>query len=354
VFRALSTLEGGLTLLAPGFDIVTEAESFGREQLRDLRPESLKDAVADELMALLPMLRRLPRRADRITAALEGGRLSIGVRLFADERERGVVGGWLQQIVVTVLAATAGLMAVVLLAIKDGPVLTRTVSLYQFLGYSLLVISSLLALRVLAGVFRAGSRLPGAQHDAADERGLPDVLQGVRDHADQPHGERHRRVPPAVHDPRQVGVGDAADQLDRLFVHRVVVAGKHGGAGPDAGDLRGAVPVPDVVPGQPELCLPLRPRLCHSERVRHVVVLHAGQVPDQPGDRVGVRVEPHRQLLIGQPGDGGVHFLMHALERVYQQLRTTHKTRTLSKRTVVTRPATCVPSFVDAASRDAR
>lgn len=158
VFRALSTLEGGLTLLAPGFDIITEAERFGRSQLRELRPGSLREAVTDEAMTLLPMLRRLPRRVDRITAALEGGRLSVGVRLFADERERGVVGGWIQQIVITVLAATAGLMAVVLLAIKGGPVLTRTVSLYQFLGYCLLVICSLLALRVLAGVFRAGSR----------------------------------------------------------------------------------------------------------------------------------------------------------------------------------------------------
>ena len=42
-FRALSTLEGGLTLLAPGFDIVAEAERFGQAQLADrLGPVSLK------------------------------------------------------------------------------------------------------------------------------------------------------------------------------------------------------------------------------------------------------------------------------------------------------------------------
>jgi ubiquinone biosynthesis protein len=165
VFRALSTLEGGLTMLAPGFDIVAEAEQFGRTQLRGLvptTPASLKDAIADEAMTLLPMLRRLPRRVDRITAAIEGGRLSLNIRLLADERDRATLGGWLQQVVITVLAATAGLMAVILLAIKGGPVLTQTVSLYQFLGYCLLVICSLLALRVLASIFRAGTRqLPG-------------------------------------------------------------------------------------------------------------------------------------------------------------------------------------------------
>jgi ubiquinone biosynthesis protein len=58
--------------------------------------------------------------------------------------------------VLAVLAATAGGMAVALLALKGGPAMTETISLYQFLGYCLLVICSLLALRVLAAVFRTG------------------------------------------------------------------------------------------------------------------------------------------------------------------------------------------------------
>jgi ubiquinone biosynthesis protein len=91
VFRALSTLEGGLTLLAPGFDIVAEAEQFGRTELRGARAQSLQAAITDEAMAVLPMLRRLPRRIDRITAAIEGGRLNVNVRLLADERDRGTV-----------------------------------------------------------------------------------------------------------------------------------------------------------------------------------------------------------------------------------------------------------------------
>ena len=156
-FRALSTLEGGLTLLAPGFDIVAEAERFGQAQLAHrLGPVSLKDAAADEIVALLPMLRRLPRRVDRIAAAVEGGRLNVNVRVLADERDRKVITGWIQLGVLTILAATAGGMAVALLALKGGPAMTATISLYQFLGYSLLVICALLALRVLAAVFRTG------------------------------------------------------------------------------------------------------------------------------------------------------------------------------------------------------
>ena len=154
-FRALSTLEGSLTILAPGFDIVTEAERFGQAQLRQrLGPAELRAAATDELVALLPMLRRLPRRMDRITAAVEGGRLSVNVRLLADERDRRVIDGWIQLGVLTVLAAAAGLMAVALLALRGGPAMTAKVGFYQFLGYCLLVICSLLALRVLAAVFR--------------------------------------------------------------------------------------------------------------------------------------------------------------------------------------------------------
>ena len=48
----------------------------------------------------------------------------------------------------------AGLMAVALLALRGGPAMTAKVGFYQFLGYCLLVICSLLALRVLAAVFR--------------------------------------------------------------------------------------------------------------------------------------------------------------------------------------------------------
>ncbi|MGH3154933.1 MAG: ABC1 kinase family protein [Streptosporangiaceae bacterium] len=154
-FRALSTLEGGLTLLSPGFDIVAEAERFGQAQLAGrLDAASLGTAAKDELVALMPMLRRLPRRMDRITAAIEGGRLSVNVRLLADERDRRLIDGWVQLGALTVLAATAGLMAVAFLALRGGPAMTAKVSFYQFLGYCLLVISSLLALRVLAAVFR--------------------------------------------------------------------------------------------------------------------------------------------------------------------------------------------------------
>jgi ubiquinone biosynthesis protein len=156
VFRSLATLEGGLREVAPGFDVVVEARGFaGRYLAEVLRPDGLRQAAADELVTLLPMLRRLPRRIDRIAGALERGRLNVNVRLLADDRDRQHITALLHRALTTVIGGVAGIMAVMLLGIEDGPRVTDEVGLYDLFGYGLLVIAAVLALRVLAAVFRA-------------------------------------------------------------------------------------------------------------------------------------------------------------------------------------------------------
>ncbi|WP_434438928.1 ABC1 kinase family protein [Lentzea sp. E54] len=158
VFRALATLEGTLAVLAPGFNIVVESRSFAAEQISErLTPESVQRTMTEELQAVLPMLRRLPRRIDRITGAMEQGRLSMSMRLFADERDRSFITGLLHQVMLTVLGATAGLMAVLLLGSSGGPQVVPDIGLYQVIGYNLLIISVLLGLRVVVTVFRPRS-----------------------------------------------------------------------------------------------------------------------------------------------------------------------------------------------------
>jgi ubiquinone biosynthesis protein len=156
VFRALATLEGVLTELSPGFDLIATARSFGAKAVvEQLEPEQLRRRAAEELLALLPALRRLPRRVDHIASALEDGRLNVNVRLLADRRDRRTVAALVGQLVSAVLAATCGLMAVRLLGMTEGPRLSLAVTLYQFFGYCLLVTASILALRLLLPVLRA-------------------------------------------------------------------------------------------------------------------------------------------------------------------------------------------------------
>jgi len=155
VFRSLATMEGTLTQLAPGFDIVTEARRFAAEQLAgQFSRDALRQTVTDELASLLPMLRRLPRRIDRIAGALETGRLSHNVRFLADASDRRYVTGLLHQVLLAFLAAAAGVIAVMMIGLHGGPNVTPAVTLYAFFGYCLLVVAAILAVRVLVLVFR--------------------------------------------------------------------------------------------------------------------------------------------------------------------------------------------------------
>ncbi|CAM3970778.1 AarF/ABC1/UbiB kinase family protein [Kibdelosporangium persicum] len=155
VFRALATMEGTLAGLAPGFNIVVESRAYASVRLTEqMDPASLRKTMTDELMTLLPVLRRLPRRIDRIGGAVEEGRLSVNVRLFADERDRRLITTIVHQGLLAFIGATTGIMAVVLLGTTGGPRLINDITLYQVMGYNLLVISVLLGLRLLFTVFR--------------------------------------------------------------------------------------------------------------------------------------------------------------------------------------------------------
>jgi ubiquinone biosynthesis protein len=170
VFRALATIEGTLTQLAPGFDLVQEARRFGGQQLAaQLSPEAVRKTAADELAALVPLLRRLPRRIDRIGGALQDGRLTVSVRLLADLADRRYLTGLVHQVLLASLAAAAGHHGRADDRPARRPRADQSVSLYSFLGYCLLVTAAILAARVLvqvgppmAGLVGFSSLLPSA------------------------------------------------------------------------------------------------------------------------------------------------------------------------------------------------
>jgi ubiquinone biosynthesis protein len=155
VLRALGTLEGTLALLTPGVDIAAEAHAYAADHVAgQVAPKAVQKTATDELTALLPVIRRLPRRFDRVTGALEQGRLGLNVRLFADERDRRVVTGLTHQFLLAILGAASGVVAALLLGAAGGPKITPNVSLNQLVGYNLLIVAAILILRVLFTIFR--------------------------------------------------------------------------------------------------------------------------------------------------------------------------------------------------------
>jgi len=157
VFRAFATLDGTLRLVQPHFDLVRHARAAGGRRIAEaFTPERLRGTFEDELAALLPVLRGLPRRFDRFADMVEHGRLRINVRLFGDDRDRVLVTGLLHQALLTVIGAAAGVMSVLLLGTTGGPRITTTLGLFPLLGYGLLVVAVVLVLRVLVVIFRRG------------------------------------------------------------------------------------------------------------------------------------------------------------------------------------------------------
>ncbi|MEU9349536.1 AarF/UbiB family protein [Streptomyces griseoloalbus] len=149
-FRALATVEGALGRLVPGFDLVEEARAFASTELaRRLTPTQLSRSLAEETAAVLPMLLRLPRRAERISSALEQGRLSINVRLLADERDRRFIRGIVRDVLLAFLGGLTGVLGMLLLSTRGGPRLADSLRLFDVFGYNMLLISSVLVLRVL-------------------------------------------------------------------------------------------------------------------------------------------------------------------------------------------------------------
>ncbi|BCJ39708.1 ubiquinone biosynthesis protein UbiB [Actinoplanes ianthinogenes] len=155
VFRAFATVEGTLGLLRPGFDLLGAAREAGDRRLAEMfGPRNLPRTLEEELVTLLPMLRGLPRRIDRIGDAVENGRLRLNIRLFSDERDRRVVTGLIHQVLLTVIGATAGVMGILLLGTGGGPRISAGIGLFPLLGYGLLIISVVLVLRVLVVILR--------------------------------------------------------------------------------------------------------------------------------------------------------------------------------------------------------
>lgn len=152
VFRALFTLDGTLTLLDPGFNILDEAKASAAGWIdRLVMPDAAQEVVTQEALSLLPVLRRLPRRIDRIASAAERGDFGVNVRLFADRRDVRVVNDLVNRALLAFISVAVGLISVQLL---DGAA-NRPLDALTLLGYVGLVVSVVLVLRTLVEILRA-------------------------------------------------------------------------------------------------------------------------------------------------------------------------------------------------------
>lgn len=153
--RALVTVDGTLRALCPDVSLVGAAT-----QLMDGdRGEAIVDPAQlarDELLAMVPHLRRLPERVDRILTLT--GRGELRVRSVVDEDSRRIVRTLVNRLVV-VLAGAAFLFTStwLLVASEHGPLISGETGLFDVLGYGGLLLGVVLVLRAVASIARDGT-----------------------------------------------------------------------------------------------------------------------------------------------------------------------------------------------------
>ncbi|HKA93211.1 MAG TPA: AarF/UbiB family protein [Acidimicrobiia bacterium] len=156
-FRALITLEGTLTTLSPGYNVIDRAEAIAGEWMRArLAPSTLEELAREELVRMGPTLRRLPRRLDRMANQIERGNFRAKVSLFSDEHDERLVTKLVNRTVLALVGGVVGVIGVMLLGVRGGPPFAGDTSLYEFFGYFSLFCSVVLIMRVIVSVLHDG------------------------------------------------------------------------------------------------------------------------------------------------------------------------------------------------------
>jgi ubiquinone biosynthesis protein len=155
LFRALATLEGTLRLLSTDFDLIEEAEKAAAELGLGLpSPAAAAGDLTDDLLELLPAVRRLPRRLDQLGHLAERGELTLRVRLFADDRDVKLLERLADRFILAFISASIGLVSVLLLALPAQAITLNGTNVGQAIGYAGLTAATLLGFRVVAAIGR--------------------------------------------------------------------------------------------------------------------------------------------------------------------------------------------------------
>jgi len=151
--RTVVTLDGTLRVLAPEMSFVQAATDMMQSSEA---PVDQKAMLRDELMSVMPHLRRLPERIDRIMSLT--GRGELRIRSVVDEDGRRI----LRTLVNRALLAAVGTAfliasAMLVVATDPGPRVGDNLGLFEIFGFGGLLTGTVLLLRVVAAVARDGT-----------------------------------------------------------------------------------------------------------------------------------------------------------------------------------------------------
>jgi ubiquinone biosynthesis protein len=153
--RMLVTLDGTVRTLTPELSIVNAVSELmaPSDDAPVVDPGTM---LRDELLAVVPHLRRLPDRVDRML--MLAGRGKLRIRTVLDEDGSRVVRTLVNRMLLAVIGFSFLLVAAVLLvATNQGPEVAADVGLFEIFGYGGIFAGTVLLLRVAAAVARDGT-----------------------------------------------------------------------------------------------------------------------------------------------------------------------------------------------------
>jgi hypothetical protein len=158
--------------------------------------------------------------------------------------------------------------------------------------------------------------------ETAHKASLAGMLHRVTNHADQPDCGCYRGVPTGIDDPIQLVPSNAIQVAQRQFVNIPVVVAKEFATHPDRRYLFRVLAVTGspLVKRQPKPFTPLRPDLLNLRQFGHLMVLAAGEVPEQPGNGIGFRIRAVGGDFVSQTVGKVDHELSHSPECISQNL----------------------------------
>lgn len=155
------------------------------------------------------------------------------------------------------------------------------------------------------------------------------MLKIVGHNRNETNTEGHRRIPIVVDHPIEILDGQRLHVRNGFRMDGVVVVAQQISTARDRCDIVGRLSVADrtVVERQREPVAPPigGPYLLGTGHSSYMVVLHARQMPDQPGDRVGLGVGTERQSMLRDVVEGVVHDTLDAFESVHQYFGVIHE-----------------------------
>jgi ubiquinone biosynthesis protein len=152
--RTLVTLDGTLRVLAPELSLVQAATDVMQSKEGPIVDQQAM--IRDELLAVLPHLRHLPERIDRILSLT--GRGELRVRSVVDEDARRIVRTLANRALLAIVGTAFLVVSTILVVATDpGPLVGDSVGLFEIFGFGGLLAGTVLLLRVVAVVARDGT-----------------------------------------------------------------------------------------------------------------------------------------------------------------------------------------------------